>query len=199
MNLIIIYNDLEIKNSDNNDIESIKINQLNINKNNFFQNEPNNKNNQVINKNININLAKEIKLNENINNNHNDRFSANIKISKIGIHKHVHSNSDDYNEEKNKLYLKNYADAENKHLTINAKKTSDKINKKEKKNPKIEEKQNLNNSYESGSNSNSFRRKLYSPNNLSKSFVNLSGNNLDDFDDEINEEKKDEIEKMKKI
>ena len=188
--------DLQIKNNENNENEAIKINQLNINKNNFFQNEPNTKNNQVINKNTNINLTKDIKLNENINNNHNDRFSANIKISKIGIHKHIHSNSDDYNEEKNKLYLKNYADAENKHLTINAKKTNEKNKNQEIKNQKIEENQNLNNSYESGSNSNSFRKKLYSPNNLSKSFVNLSGNNLDD--DEINEEKKEQIEKMKK-
>ena len=43
------------------------------------------------------------------------------------------------------------------------------------------------------------KKKIYSPgNNLSKSFVNLSGNNWDDLDDNIKEEKNLEIEKMKK-
>ena len=166
-----IKNNLEIK---NNDSEILKLNQLNINKNNFFQNEPN----------IKI-LNKDLKPNENLNK---------------GTHKHIHSNSDDYNEEKNKQYLKNYGDAENKPLTINDKKTNDnKKDNKEIKEEQIEGNQNLNNSHRSGSDSNSFRKKLYSPgNNLSKSFANLSGNNLEDFDDEINEEKKNEIEKMKK-
>ena len=193
---------LEIKNIENNENDLLKINQINLNKNNFFLNEPNIKINQVINKNMNMNLAKDLKATDNINN-HNDRFSANVKISKIGIHKHVHSNSDDYNEEKNKQYLKNYADAENKQMTINAKKSSEKKINEEIKYQKIVENQNpninLNLSFESGSNSNSFKKKLYSPStNLSKSFVNLSGNNLEDFDDKINEEKLAEIEKMKK-
>ena len=188
---------LEMKDNGNNENDLVKINQLNLNKNNFFQSEPNIKINQIINKNVNINLIKDLKSNEN-NINHNDRFSANVKLSKIGIHKHVHSNSDDYNEEKNKQYLKNCADTENKQMTLNTKKTIEKDSKKEIKKPKIIENQNLNISYESGSNSNSFKKKLlYSPsNNLSKSFVNLSGNNFDD--DNINEEKLAEIEKMKK-
>ena len=191
-------NNLEIKNNENSENEVLKINQLNINKNNFFQNDPNIKVNQIINKNININLTKDLKLNENINSHNNDRFSSNAKISKIGIQKHVHSNSDDYNEEKNKQYLKNYADTENKNSTINQKKANEPVDNKDIKNKKIEEKQILNNSFESGSNSNSFKKRLYSPgNSLSKSFVNLS-NNLEDFDDELKEEKIAEIQKIKK-
>ena len=194
--------DLNLKNNENNnENDLLKINQLNINKNNFFQNEPNIKINQILNKNVNINLAKDLKPNEN-NNNFNDKFTSNLMVSKIGLHKHIHSNSDDYNEEKNKQYLQKYADNDNKMLTINTKKTSEKLNNKEIKKPIImdnQNNQNLNNSFESGSNSNSFKKKLHSPsNNLSKSFVNLSGNNLDDFEENINEEKLAEIEKVKK-
>ena len=77
-------------------------------------------------------MNKDLKLNENNNNIPTERFSQNVKISKIGIHKHVHSNSDDYNEEKNKQYLQNYANIENKHKTINAKTSDQKKSKKPK-------------------------------------------------------------------
>ena len=197
-----INNELDLKNNnENNENELIKINQININKNNFFQDEQNIKINPIINKNVNINLNKELKVNENSNNINNintlnDKFSANAKLSKIGIHKHIHSNSDDYNEELNKKYLKNYPDVDNKLMTINPKKIKD---KKGIDNQEIYQGQNLNNSFDSGSKSNSVKNKLYSPgNNLSKSFVNLSGNNWDDLDDNIKEEKNLEIEKMKK-
>ena len=43
------------------------------------------------------------------------------------------------------------------------------------------------------------KKKIYSPgNNLSKSFVNLSGNNLEELEDNINEQKNIEIQNMKK-
>ena len=186
--------------NENNENELLKINQLNINKNNFYQNEQNIKINPIINKNININLNKEIKPNENINS-INDRFPQNVKVSKIGIYKHIHSNSDDYNEELTKKYLNNNTEFENnKLMTINAVKTTEKKDKELPQKQNINDNQNLNISYDSGSNSNySFKKKLYSPgNNLSKSFVNLSGNNLEDIDDNIKEEKKFEIEKIKK-
>ena len=201
VNLADKNNNLEITNNDNNENQLLKINQLNINKNNFFQNDQNIKINQIINKNLNINLAKDLKLNENINNHNNDIFSTNAKISKIGIQKHVHSNSDDYNEEKNKQYLKNYADTENKNTAINPKKLNEPVDNTDTKNKKIEveEKQILNNSFESGSNSNSFKKRLYSPgNSLSKSFVNLNENNFEDIDDELKDEKIAEIQKIKK-
>ena len=193
-----VNNELDPKDKENNENDLLKINQLNINKNNNLQNVQNIKINPIINKNVNINLNKDLKLNENNINIPTERFSQNVKISKIGIHKHVHSNSDDYNEEKNKQYLQNYANIENKHKTINAK-TSDQKKIKETKKLKINENQNLNNSYESGSNSNSLKKKIYSPgNNLSKSFVNLSGNNLEELEDNINEQKNIEIQNMKK-
>ena len=57
----------------------------------------------------------------------------------------------------------------------------------------------MNNSFESGSNSNSFKKRLYSPgNSLSKSFVNLNENNFEDIDDELKDEKIAEIQKIKK-
>ena len=68
--------------------------------------------NLSINKNININLNKEITPNENINA-PNDRYPQNVKLSKIGIHKQIHSNSGDYNEELNKKNLNNYINFEN--------------------------------------------------------------------------------------
>ena len=159
-----VINEEEQKINENNENDLLKKNQLNINKNNFYQNEQNIKINPIINKNININLNKEIKPNEIVNNNNtpNDRYPPNVKVSKIGMHKHIHSNSDDYNEELNKKYLNNYTDIENNKLkTINAIKTTEKKDKELPQKQKINENQNLNISYESGSNSNySFKKKI---------------------------------------
>ena len=77
------------------------INIVNDNNNVQSQNEKNIKINPILNKNS-QQLKKESK--DNINS-QNEKISGSTKISKIGIHKHVHSNSDDYNEEKNKKYL----------------------------------------------------------------------------------------------
>ena len=93
------------------------------NKNNFFNDENSIKINPLINKNFNINLTKEIKPNDN-NNTQNNKIGTNIKISKIGINKHTHSNSDDFNEEKNKEYLKYYENGGKKLMTINAKRNN---------------------------------------------------------------------------
>ena len=181
----------------NNKNDELKINKLN-NKNNFFNDENSIKINPLINKNFNINLTKEIKPNDN-NNTQNNKIGTNIKISKIGINKHTHSNSDDFNEEKNKEYLKYYENGGKKLMTINAKRNN---NPKEIKNKDYKESQNdnLNISLDSGSNSNSYRKKNLSPaNNLSKSFANLSGNNMDDFDDDVMDENKNiQVQNMKK-
>ena len=84
-------------------------------------------------------------------------------------------------------------------MTINAKRNN---NPKEIKNKDYKESQNdnLNISLDSGSNSNSYRKKNLSPaNNLSKSFANLSGNNMDDFDDDVMDENKNiQVQNMKK-
>ena len=144
--LTLISKDLnQNNNNENNDNKEIKTNQINLNE------EKNIKNSN--------NVKKESK--DNINNG-NDKKIASSKISKIGIFKHIHSISDDCNDDKNKKY----------------------IDENEKKN--YNENDKISNSFDS----NSFTKKILGTNNnLSKSFANLSGNNFEDLNEKNNENK----------
>ena len=65
---------------------------------------------------------------------------------------------------------------------------------------KANENANINNSFDSCSNSNSFRKNILGTNNnLSKSFANLTGNNLEGLEENNNDNKDIKIKKKKKI
>ena len=189
----LLSNDIN-KGNNNENNNGIKTNQINIiGNNNIIQSERSTiKMRNILNKNI-LNLKKDSR------DNNQKNFIRPSKASKIGVIKHKHSNSDVYNEEKKKQNLENNDDmGNNKNSTLNPKKnlpikTDNKI--KEKINKNIETDNNI--SFDS--NSNSFRKKLLGGNNnLSKSFANLSGNNLDEFGENNNEKKDNQIKNEEK-
>ena len=87
---------------------------------------------------------------------------------------------------------------DNKDSALNAKKNPlTKIDKKVKEKIKINNEIDNNISFDS--NSNSFRKKLLGTNNnLSKSFANLSGNNLEEFGENDNDNKDNQIKNEEK-
>ena len=176
------------KESNKNYINNNKTNNKNINiinNNNIqsIQSERNIKTSTILSKNINKFNNQQIKKESKDNvNNFNDKISSSSKISKIGIHKHKHSNSDDCNEEKNKKYLDKDEEGEKKFIKKkNPSNNIDKVIKEKINKGKPKDDHITNNSFDSCSNS--LRNLLTANNNLSKSFVNSSGNNLEDLEE----------------
>mgnify|MGYP002624148171 FL=1 len=188
----------DMKNAINNNKENNKnINIINNNNIQSIQSERNIKTSTILSKNINKVNNQQIKKESKDNlNNFNDKVSTSSKISKIGIHKHKHSNSDDCNEEKNKKYLDKDEEVDKKYIKKNNpsnnidKVIKEKISKGRQKDDHI-----TNNSFDSCSNS--LRNLLTANNNLSKSFVNSSGNNLEDLEGNKNGKKNTNIKNDK--
>ena len=153
-------------------------------KNNFNNNEKKTNQINIIGKNNNI------KMNNNILSSNRNNINANFvgNMPKIDMSKHTNCTSDEVNEEKKKQKNENNVDNEKKISTINEKKNPlIKIDKKIKE--KINKNKQNENNVSFDSNSISFSKKLLNTNNnLSKSFVNLSGNNLDEFEDKKNKD-----------